>query len=234
MKNQASILLLTLILILSCDQNDKIKEIKIERDLDSIKVKIAEKENFINSFVTDSTIEKKIAFDFIKISNTIDTDSIISVCNCDKNIKDNSIKIQLATGIPTQKELDTMSKNSNRKWNTVLQTKFGPMGKFSGQFKFINIQFKDSLVKEINIYSKSTDNEYNGNNFDSLNVKRFKIVVSKFDYSIASEVYGKFEFRLDRDFGLFKNDTILKGRFLCNNWVIRNKENIKSGKLNKI
>lgn len=233
MKNRITFLILTSILSFGCVQNNAIKKNRIEKNVIPQKGETVIRENFVNSFETDSTLTKKTAFDFIKISNTEKTDSIVSICNCDKNIKDNSIKIQLETGIPTQKELDTMSKNSNRKWNTILQTRFGSMGKIRGQFKFLKIKLKDSLVKSINIYSKSTEMEYNGNDFDSLTVKRFKIKVSKFDYSIASNVYGKFEFRLDKNFGLFENDTILKGRFLCNNWIVWNKEKIKTWKISQ-
>lgn len=233
MKNRTTIFLLTLILNFSCVRNNETKQNGIERNLESQKETIVSKEQFINTFETDSTLSKKIAFDFVKISNTEITDSIASICNCDKNVKDNSIKIQIETGIPTQKELDTMSESSNRKWNTILQTRFGPIGKFSGQFKFLNIKLKDSLVKSINIYTKSTEKEYNGTDFDSLTVERFKIKVSKFDYSIASDVYGEFELRLNKNFGLFENDTILKGRFLCNNWIIWNKEKIKNWKINQ-
>ena len=233
MKNRITIFLLTSILNFSCVQNNATKEIRIEKNIVAQKEVNVLKENFENSFETDSTLAKKISFDFIKISNTEKTDSIASICNCDKNVKDNSIKIQLETGIPTQKELDTMSEGSNRKWNTLLQTRFGPIEKIRGQFKFLNIELKDSLVKSINIYSKSTEKEYNGNDFDSLTVERFKIKISKFDYSIASNVYGEFEFRLDKNFGLFENDTILKGRFLCNNWIVWNKEKIKNWKISQ-
>ena len=232
MKNQTIIYFLILILNFSCIQSNETKEIENERNLDSQKVKTITKENFVNSFETDSSLVKKIAFDFIELSNTKEIDSIASICNCDKNVKNNSIKIQLETGIPTQKELDTIRQDSNKKWNTILQTRFGPIDNFNGQFKFLHIILKDSLVESVNIYSKSTKKEYNGTDFDSLKVERYKIKVSKFDYSIASNVYGEFELRLDKGFGLFENDTILKGRFLCNNWIISNKEKIKNWKIN--
>ncbi|WP_394906106.1 hypothetical protein [uncultured Mesonia sp.] len=232
MKYKTIFFVTTLMLNLSCVQNSETKKNDIQQDLSSRRERYFKKVHFKNTFEKDSTLEKKIAFDFIKISNNEKTDSIISICNCDKNIKDNSIKIQIETGIPTQKELDTMSDSSNKRWNTILQTRFGPVNEFSGQFKFLNIELKDSLVKSINIYSKSTENEYNGADFDSLTIDRFKIKISKFDYSIASNVYGEFELRLDKSFGLFENDTILKGRFLCNNWIIRDKEKIKNWEIN--
>ena len=228
-----TIFLLTLILNFNCVKKNETKKIRIQQNFDSKIGTTVPKEHFENSFETDATLIKKTAFDFIKISNTEKTYSIASICNCDKNVNDNSIKIQLETGIPNQKELDTISESSNRRWNTILQTRFGPIGKFRGQFKFLNIVLKDSLVKSINIYSKSSENEYNGTDFDSLKIEHFKIKVSKFDYSIASNVFGEFEFRLDRSFGLFENDTILKGSFSCNNWIIWDKEKIKSWKINK-
>ena len=234
MKQKLPIYLIILILTFSCVEKNENREKTNESKVGIKEQKTTKKEQFQNSFKIDTSLTKKIAFDFIKISNSLKTDSILSICNCDKDKKNNTIKIQLETGIPTRKDLDTISENSNKKWNTVLQTRdLGYLKELKGQFKFLNIILKDSLVKSINLYSKSTEKEYNGNDFDSLSIEKYKINISKFNYSIASNIYGEFELRLNKDFGLFKNDTILKGRFLCNNWRIWNSEKIKNWKINK-
>uniref|UniRef100_UPI00404A8664 hypothetical protein n=1 Tax=Flavobacterium sp. TaxID=239 RepID=UPI00404A8664 len=215
-------------------QKNETQENATESDIDTKEYAIKQKEQFENSFKIDTSLIKKSAFDFIEVSNAIKTDSIISICNCEKDKKNNIIKIQLQTGIPTKKALDTLPENGNKRWNTVLQTRdSGYLKEFNGQFMFINLVLKDSLVKSINLYAKSTDKDYQGVDFDSLSIDRYQINISKFNYEIASDIYGDFEFRLNRAFGLFKNDTILKGRFLCNNWRILEKEAIKKWKFVK-
>ncbi|WOD42996.1 hypothetical protein [Hwangdonia lutea] len=232
MKNKLPIYLMIFIFICGCQQKEK-REKKTQQETKIIQKSIPKKEIFKNSFKIDTSLTEKIAWDFITVSNSQKIDSIASVCNCDKDKKNNSIKIQLLTGIPTKKTLDTLSEDSNQRWNTVLQTRdLGYIDRLNGQFKFLTIVLKDSLVKKINIHSKSTDKEYNGTDFKSIPIDKYKIKISKFDYSIASDIYGEFEFRLKKEFGLFENDTILKGSFKCNNWIIWDKEKIKNWKIN--
>ena len=210
------------------NQNESEPEIEIKEE------SFVKKDLFQNSFKVDTSLTEKMALDYLTVTNSKRTDSIVSICNCDKDQKNNSIKIQLQSGIPTKKDLNKLSDDSDRNWNTILQTRdIGYLEKFSGQFKFLNITLKDSSVRSINIYSKSTDKEYNGSDFDSLSIEKYKISISKFDYSIASDIYGEFEIRLEKGFGLFENDTILKGNFQCNNWIIWNSEKIKSWDINK-
>ena len=67
--------------------------------------------------------------------------------------------------------------------------------------------------------------------FKSMDIDKYKIAISTFNYSIPSNVYGNFELRLPQGFGYFENDTILKGHFECNNWEISSKEELKSWKI---
>ena len=234
MKNVLPIYLIVLICSTSCVQQKQEEKKGTDKKIEIIQKSIPQKDNFKNSFQIDTCLTEKNAWDYIKISNSNMSDSIGSVCNCDKDKKNNSIKIQLLTGIPTKKGLDTLSKDSKQRRNIVLQTRgFGYTERLNGQFKFLTIILKDSLVKKINIYSKSTEKEYNGSDFDSLTISKYKIKISKFDYSIASDVFGDFELRLDKEFGLFKNDTILKGTFKCNNWIIWNEKKIKNWEVNR-
>jgi len=209
------------------------KKEKIKLKITVKKEKHTKAEQFQSSFKIDTSLIKKPAFNFIKISNSKKTDSILSICNCKKDKKNNILKIQLETAIPTQKELDTMSENFKKR-NRILQTRdLGYLTTINGQFKFLTIVLKDSLVKSIDLYSKSTEKEYNGIDFDSLSIEKYKIAISKFDYSIASNIYGNFELRLKREFGLFENDTILKGKFVCNNGSISEKKEIKNWNIKK-
>jgi hypothetical protein len=232
MKKKLPIYLMIFIFISGCQQNEN-RNKKTDQEIKVIQNSVPKKERFKNSFLIDTSLTEKIAWDFITVSNSKKIDSIASVCNCDKDKKNNSLKIQLLTGIPTKETLDTLSDNSNQRWNTVLQTRdLGYIERLNGQFKFLTIVLKDSLVKRINIYSKSTDKEYNGTDFKSLSIDKYKIKISKYDYSIASDIYGEFELRLKNEFGLFENDTILKGSFKCNNWIIWDQEKIKNWNVN--
>ena len=231
MKPKVQILLIILILTFSCDKKNEQKESEI--NIEENKEISYTKKEFKNSFQVDTTLVKKNFFGDLIISNSIKEDSIISLCQCKKYKKDNRIKIQLKTAIPTKKELDTMSE-SFKKRNRFLQ--IGDLGyskTISGQFKFLTIVLKDSIVESINLYSKSTEKEYNGIDFDSLTIEKYKINISKFNYSIASNVYGNFELHLKREFGFFEHDTILKSNFLCNNWVITEKNEIKNWNIKK-
>ncbi|MCF6169283.1 hypothetical protein [Lutibacter sp.] len=223
------IFIIVLNLILGCVP----KKEKIESNITVNKEEYIKTEQFQNSFKIDTSLLKKTTFDFVKISNSKKNDSILSICNCKKDKKNNIIKIQLETAIPTQKELDTMSENFKKR-NRILQTRdLGYLTKINGQFKFLTIILKDSLVKSIDLYSKSTEKEYNGIDFDSLSIEKYKISISKFDYSIASDVYGNFELQLKKGFGLFENDTILKGTFVCNNGEVSKKKEIKNWNIKK-
>src|SRR5690606_36240769 len=131
------------------NKNESKREIEIKEET------FVKKDLLQNSYKVDTSLTEKLAFDYLTVTNSKRTDSIVSICNCDKNQKDNSIKIQLQTGIPTKKDLDTISGNSNRVWNTILQTRdLGYLEKLSGQFKFLNIVLKDSTVRSINLISK--------------------------------------------------------------------------------
>ena len=234
MKSRIPKYLIILALTVSCVQQKETKKKEREPEVEISKQSIVKTDLFQNSFQVDTSLTEKMAFDFIVVSNSTQTDSIVSISNCDKDQKNNVIKIQLQTGIPTKKELDTLSADSNKKWNTILQTRdLGYLEKLSGQFRFLNIVIKDSTVRSINLYSKSTDKEYNGSDFDSLSINKYKIRISRFDYSIASDIYGEFELVLEKEFGFFENDTILKGSFQCNNWIIWDSEKIKNWSINK-
>ncbi|MFD1616610.1 hypothetical protein [Gelatiniphilus marinus] len=221
MKKYFQIIFLVIFLI-SCRNDEKVNVERNEK-----KLKIISKDLFENRLKIDSTLIKKNAFDLIVLSNSKDSDSIISVCNCEKDKKNNRIKIQLKTVIPTQRELDTMSIESRKKSRLLKVFSLDLNRELKGQFKFLTLVFKDSLVQSINLYSKSSENEYNGVDFDSIFIDKYNINVSTFDYSIASNVFGDFELRLPRGFGLIKNDTIVKGKFVCNNWIISESNEIK-------
>jgi len=232
MKPKLQILLSILILAFSCVKKNEQKKSKNEINIGEEK-RINTKKEFENKFEIDTALIKKNAFGYFKLSNSIKEDSILSLCNCKKYKKNNRIKIQLTTEIPTQKELDTMNESSNNRYRFFQFGDLSSRKTINGQFKFLTIVLKDSIVESVNLYSKSTEKEYNGVDFNSLSIKKYKINISKFNYSIASNVYGNFELHLSKQFGFFENDTILKSEFLCNNWVITEKENIKNWNIKK-
>lgn len=223
----------SLILCIGCKSDDKTQPNNIEKPLLEKQTKAYKKDIFQNSFKIDTSLIKKNHFGSLKISDSVKEDSILALCQCQKFQKHNRIIIQVQTAIPTQKELDTMSETFKKRNRFLQFSDLGNPKTIHGQFKFITLVLKDSSVESINLYSKSTDKEYNGTNFDSLSIETYKINISKFDYAIASNIFGNFELHLNKDFGFFENDTILKGGFLCNNWVISDKKQIKNWDIKK-
>ena len=220
--------LITFLILLAGCKSDRNENINKTNNLASEKQSITDNNSFKSSFTLDSTVTKKGKFNSLFISSSKEIDTITALCTCKKDKKNNIIKVQLKTGIPTQKELDTLQKK-NRKGNKIMQIgNIDNKDDVTGQFKFITFVLKDSIVKSINIYSKSTEKEYNGSDFDSLSIHKHQIFISTFNYSIASNVFGEFEFRLPRNFGYFQNDTILRGSFECYNWTISEKDAIKN------
>ncbi|MGM1057452.1 MAG: hypothetical protein ACQEWG_16320 [Bacteroidota bacterium] len=218
-------LLLGIILTIGCKNDESKEEIRLEDSFEKTEPSQAKKETDILN--QDSTLVRKGPAYFITLTDGIKKDSIAAFCSCQKNNKNNTISIQLTTAIPTKKELDTL-KEKGKKWNKVWQLRdLGYLDEINGQFKFLTIKLKDSLVKNISLLSKSTDPDYDEEYFDSTTVKNYKIEISKFDYSIASDIYGDFKIVLEEDFGLFKNDKTISGYFECNNWRIKSREEIE-------
>ena len=219
------VLIFLIILTIGC-KNEKPKQ-KIDLDDYVKKNEVTKTERKIDTLIHDSTLIRKGPAYFITLTDGKKKDSIIAFCSCQKDKKNNTIKIQLTTAIPTKKELDTL-KETDKKWNKALQLiDLGYLDEINGQFKFLTIELKDSLVQNINLFSKSTEPDYQNKYFDSTRIKNYNIEVSKFDYSIASDIYGDFHIILKEDFGLFKNDKTIMGYFECNNWRIKSKEEIK-------
>lgn len=218
------ILIFLIILTIGCKKERPEQNIDLDDYVEKKKVPKSEKK--IDSLIQDSTLIRKGPTYFMTLTDAVKVDSIAAFCSCQKNKKNNTIKIQLTTAIPTKKELDTL-KETDKKWNKVLQLiDLGYLDDINGQFKFLTIELKDSLVQSISLLSKSTDPDYNKKYLDSTRIQNYKIEISKFDYSIASDVYGDFEIVLNEDFGLFENDKIIKGYFECNNWRIKTREDI--------
>ena len=230
MKNAISILIL--FVIFSCKTDNKTGEKNIEYQkiektkTDSIII-------FINQIRIDSTLKPLGKIVELEISNGFKSESVFAICSCQKDKKNNIIKIQLRSGIPTKKELDStgITDKSGGRLNHLMD--LGYLKRIDGQFQFLTLILKDSVIKNLELYSKSTELEYNGSDFKSMDIDKYKIAISTFDYSIASNVYGNFELRLPEGFGYFENDTILKGHFECNNWKISSKEEIKNWNIKK-
>lgn len=225
MKKGISILIL--LVIFSCKTDNKTVEKNIEHQKIE-KTKIDSINTFRNQIRIDSSLKPLGEVVELEISNGIKSEKVFAICSCQKDKKNNIIKIQLRSGIPTKKELDSTGitdKSGGRLMNLM---DLGYLKRIDGQFQFLTLIVKDSVIKNLVLYSKSTELEYNGSDFRSMDIDKYKITISTFDYSIASDVYGNFELRLPQGFGYFENDTILKGHFECNNWKISSEEEIKN------
>jgi len=224
MKNLISILIL--ILFFNCKIENKKEEKNIEPQKIE-KIKIDSSNTFKNEIKIDTTIKPLGKVVELELSNGKKSENIFALCSCQKDKKNNTIKIQLRSGIPTKKELDSTGITDKSGGRLMQLMDLGALKRIDGQFKYLTFILKDNLLTDLQLYSKSTELEYDGEDFKSMKINRYKIAISKFDYSIASDIFGNFELRLPSDFGYFRNDTILKGHFECNNWKISSKEDIK-------
>lgn len=216
--------------IISCQDKDKKEGSVIFYQEDSIQEVVKPEKGFQNIIVIDSFLVKKAITNYLTISNTSETDSLVAFCTCEKNVKNNTIAIQLQTAIPVKSEI----LKGNRKRNTILQkVSYGYIEQLEGQFKYLTFKLKDSLVQSIDMYAKSTEKDYDRDDYEEFSINKYKIKISTFNYSIASDVYGDFEIFLPQDFGFFENDTIVKGYFSCINWKIQNPSDIKSWNIHK-
>lgn len=186
-----------------------------------------ERKSFQSYFKADSTMDVGMVRHRINISNKDETVKLAAICNCEKNAKNNTIKIQLTAVMPTGSELEEGITGSR------FFSDIGLGNDFKGQFKFLTFHLTDSVISKIQLLSKSIEKEYNGSDFKYSDITKYQVKISKFDYSIASDIYGKYKVILPEPFGYIENDTILEGTFKCNNWRINDFESVKEWDLEK-
>jgi len=177
-------------------------------------------DSFESYFKSDSTLTKRDSVDVLAISNGSKTEDILAISNCEKKVEENTIKIQIRVAIPTITEL--------KEGDTGGRTFMG-LGRWpkKAQFRFLTFHLKDSTIEKTQLFYKSVDKIYNNSDFKYSNISNHQISISKFDYSIASEIFGNYTVILPEDFGYFKDDTLLTGTFQCNNWRIQSLEGVK-------
>jgi hypothetical protein len=199
-------------------------EINVSENTTSIKKKQVE---FKSYFKIDSSLTKRDSVNITIVSNGENKQRLLSICNCEKNKKKNTIKIQLTSAIPTKSELKNGEKGSR------LFMDIGNPGSFKGQIKTITFFLKDSLIEKIDFISKSTDKDYGDLGYEYMNPEKYHIKISKMNYSIASDIFGTYELILPKGYGYLKNDSIVKGTFECNNWRVNKLEDLKNLDLDK-
>lgn len=96
------------------------------------------------------------------------------------------------------------------------------------QFRYLTFHLRDSTLEKTQLFYKSLEKAYDNSDFKYSNIPEYQLLISKFDYSIASDVFGRYKVLLPEPFGYFKNDTLLTGTFECNNWRINSLEKIKN------
>ena len=192
--------------LFSCKKDIKPKKIEpnIETKTDTVKIK----KNKISTIERDSTLELQKVDLIYTISNK-QIDTLIGFCNCEKNVKKNTLKIQLRTEFPSLSEL----KKGNRS-----ATEF-QMG-IERQYRFLTFYLRDSIVEKTKIFKASTESQFANKKIDSTSIKNYEIKISRFDYKIAQKVWGNYELELPSTFGFIENDFKIKGTFHCNNWKI--------------
>ena len=147
------------------------------------------------------------AIDYFYSMNNVD-DTIDFFCNCEKDVKNNRIFIQLSKDFPAQSEL--LKGDYNGKG-----IMFEP--DYPIQATYITLAIKDSVLESAEICRMSQEPQFDGKYKITKPLKRYNITLTKSIYKIAHDIRGEFEFILPFDFGIFSNDTIIRGFFHCNN-----------------
>ncbi|MCZ4696396.1 hypothetical protein DWB61_17245 [Ancylomarina euxinus] len=207
MKNRIYIFSLVLLISLySCKKGveSKKSEHNFKAKIDTVELK----KEAIATIERDSTLKPQ-KVDFILAYSEIQTDTLIGFCNCEKNVKNNTLKIQIRTEFPALSELQKGNRNA---------TEF-QMG-VSRQYRFLTFYLRDSIVEKAKIYKASTEQQFENKKIDSTSIENYKIKINRFDYKIAQNVWGNYELELPNPFGFIENDFKVKGTFHCNNWKI--------------
>ena len=207
MKNSIHILSLVLLMSLfSCKKDIKLKknEPNIETKTNIVEVK----KNKISNIERDSTLKPQ-KVDLIYTFSNKQIDTLIGFCNCEKNIKNNTLKIQIRTEFPSLSELEKGNRSA---------TEF-QMG-IPRQYRFLTFYLRDSIVEKTKVFKASTESQFENKKIDSTSIKNYEIKISRFDYKIAQNVWGNYELELPNPFGFIENDFRVKGTFHCNNWKI--------------
>ena len=192
--------------LFSCKKDNKLKKNEPKTETETTIVKI--KENKISTIERDSTLERQ-KVDLIYTYSDKQIDTLIGFCNCEKNVKKNTLKIQIRTEFPSLSEL----KKGNRS-----ATEF-QMG-IERQYRFLTFYLRDSIVEKTRIFKASTESQFENKKIDSSSIKNYEIKINRFDYKIAQNVWGNYELELPNTFGYIENDFKIKGTFYCNNWKI--------------
>ena len=207
MKKKINILCLIFLVFISCNRKEnqpKENYINNKKVLDTLNLSETRISSFeINSTIMPQTVDLLLTYS----DNQIDT--LIGFCNCEKNIKNNTLKIQIRTEFPSLSELEKGNRQA-----TEFQMEV------SRQYRFVTFYLKDSIVEETKIFKASTESQFENEKIDSASFKNFVIRINTIDYKIAQNVWGNYEIELADPFGYSANDYNIKGTFHCNNWKI--------------
>jgi hypothetical protein len=182
------------------------RQVEIEPNIEVKGDIIGAKVNSI--FERDSTLKaQKVDLLLAYSENQIDT--LIGFCNCEKNVKNNTLKIQVRTEFPSLSELEKGNRSS---------TEF-QLG-VERQFRFLTFYLRDSTVEKTKLFKASTEAQFENEKVDSVSFQNYNLKINRFNYEIAQNVWGTYEIVLINPFGYTSKDYRLIGSFHCNNWKI--------------
>lgn len=223
--HESLIFIASIFLLISCQSHENESQNE-SSNVENSGPKVQATNKFESYFESDSTLTKRDSLNVLTISNKSKKAEILAICNCDKNVEENTFKIQITVAIPTKAELE-QGKTGGRTFMGLGRWPDSLMA----QLRFLTFHLRDSTVEKAQLFYKSAKKDYNNSDFKYSNISDYRIRISKFDYSIASDVFGKYKVLLPEPFGYFKNDTLLTGTFECNNWRINSLEKVKNWNL---
>ncbi|MGB3776048.1 MAG: hypothetical protein WA951_12395 [Leeuwenhoekiella sp.] len=192
------------------------KEIKKEKSESNLMLvgTLESNEKTNSTFAIDTSLKAQ-EIDLILAYSDQKIDTLLGFCNCEKNVKKNTLKIQIRTEFPSLSELE--------KGNTH-PTEF--LLGVPRQYRFITFYLRDSIIDQAKLLMASTEPQFEHENIDSISIHNYTVKISRFNYKVAQNVWGTYEIELQNPLGYAKNDNKLKGTFHCNNWKIEEYEDL--------
>lgn len=205
---------LSFLVFYSCKDSSIPNRTKMILSKDSIGKELYIKSSYNSDIVLDSSLSKR-EMDFIQINRGEKTDSLISICGCEKNVESNTLKIQIRTSFPPKSKLKEEGlKNS-------LPPPFISEYGYDIQYRFITFLVRDSIIQNVQIFKVSTENQFKGENKVQEDLDSYILKLNKFNYQIANNIWGEFEVVVTSGFVINGENSVINGTFHCDNSGIR-------------
>ncbi|PQJ20784.1 hypothetical protein [Tenacibaculum sp. SG-28] len=201
---------LSILVFYSCKDSSNPEKTKMILSKDSIGKELFIESNYNSDIVLDSSLSKQ-EMDFIQIKRGKKTDSLVSICGCEKNVESNTLKIQIRTSFPPKSKLEEGELNNS------LPPAFISEYGYDIQYRFITFLVRDSIIQNVQLFKVSTENQFKGQSKVQEDLDSYMLKLNKFNYQIANNIWGEFEVIVPSGFVMNGEGSVINGTFHCDN-----------------